>query len=92
MRKDSSPCLCLHETFHKLTLEWLNTLLHSEQPKLHRVFAILSVIGLKYILYFFGYEMKVFHFQNNPKNSRSILQDESRIFGIFWKKKKESKS
>ena len=40
-----------------------------------------------YLPYFFGYKTEFFSFPNNPKISRSILQDRSRSLGLFRKDK-----
>ena len=55
-----------------------STLLHSERPKLHRVLAFPSAIGLK---------DGAFSFQKQPQKAKSVLQNGSRLLGLFRKRK-----
>ena len=72
----------LHSERPKLYLTALSkaktTLLHSERPKLNRVLAFPSAIGLK---------DGTFSFQKQPQKAKSVLQNGSRLLGLFRKRK-----
>ena len=59
------------------------TLLHSERPKLHRVFAILSAIGLMWLCFSFVLFLSLFFFLPQSKRAfvtSCVLSEQQSLF------------